>query len=153
MVILMLLAGCLFTACDPGFLFEKNVTVDASGWEASDPVAIDFQIQDTISPVNLYVNIRHNTSYDKSNLYLFVDTWYPNGHHTRDTLEFILAEPDGQWIGEGLGKIKSLQVPIARGVRFPMAGDYKMEFEQAMRTDDLKGVEDIGLRIEKMQDN
>ena len=151
----LVLPGILvvLSACDPGLVFEKNETVNANAWKPEEPVTIDFNIDDTISPVNLYVNIRHNTNYDKSNLYLFVSTLYPNQFTTVDTLEFILAEPDGKWIGSGFGKIRSLQIPIARGVRFPMSGEYQMRFEQAMRTDELAGIEDIGLRIEKMQDN
>jgi gliding motility-associated lipoprotein GldH len=151
--ILVVFSLFLGVSCDPDLVYEKNIPVPGPPWLASDPITIQFEILDTLTLVNLYVNIRHNTSYEKSNLFLFVDTWYPNAHHTRDTLEFILAQPDGQWIGKGFGKIKALQVPIARGVRFPLMGEYKMQFEQAMRVKDLDGIEDIGIRIEKMQDN
>ncbi|MCB2218875.1 MAG: gliding motility lipoprotein GldH [Bacteroidetes bacterium] len=140
-------------SCDPNLVYEKNVPVPGPPWIASDPVTIDFEIHDTLTPMNLFINLRHNTSYEKSNLFLFVDTWYPNDHHTRDTLEFVLAHPDGEWIGDGFGKIKALQVAIARGVKFPLSGHYKMQFEQAMRNEALNGIEDIGLRIEKMQNN
>lgn len=149
----LVLSSVILVSCDPALVYEKNKTVDAAGWKSTDPVLIDFEVTDSISPVTLYVNIRHNINYEKSNLYLFVETLYPNNFKTTDTLEFILAEPDGKWIGSGLGKIKSLQIPIAHGVRFPMKGAYQMRFEQAMRADELAGIEDIGLRIEKMQDN
>lgn len=143
----------MVTACDSNLIFEKNIPIKGGTWASDQPVDITFNITDTIQPVNIYINIRHATSYPNSNLYLFVDTWYPNQQHTRDTLEFLLAEPDGKWLGSGFGKIKSLRVPIVKGIRFPQSGEYTIQLLQAMRVDNLEGMEDIGIRIEKMQDN
>ncbi|MCD4665822.1 MAG: gliding motility lipoprotein GldH, partial [Bacteroidales bacterium] len=57
---------------------------------------------------------------------------------------------DGRWIGKGIGKIKENRILINRGVVFPIDGLYEINLEQAMREAELKGIADIGIRIEKM---
>jgi gliding motility-associated lipoprotein GldH len=34
-------------------------------------------------------------------------------------------------------------------LRFPARGNYVFNIQQAMRTEDLKGIADVGLRLEK----
>jgi gliding motility-associated lipoprotein GldH len=139
-------------SCDNTVVFERNVPVTDGKWTKSDPVEIGFAIQDTINPVNLVINLRHTTAYEFSNLFLFVDTRYPNGTGVRDTLEIILAGHDGRWFGKGFGKIKELNIPVRKGLIFPMTGNYALIFKQAMRVDELNGIEDIGITIEKNQE-
>ncbi len=55
----------------------------------------------------------------------------------------------GKWLGKGFGKIRDNQILLNSGLRFPMKSIYLFEIGQAMRTEILKGVEDIGIRIEK----
>jgi len=149
----LMLGTIILSACNNTIVFEKNIPVVNSIWERSNLVEIDFIIQDTINPVNLTFNIRHSTDYAFSNLFLFIETRYPDGRGIRDTLEVILAGHDGRWFGKGFGKIKELNIPVRKNLVFPMKGDYMFIFEQAMRVEALKGIEDIGITIEKSQSN
>jgi gliding motility-associated lipoprotein GldH len=139
-----------FSSCDPKRVFEKNITVATSGWKSTQPIEMDVDIQDTVSLTNFYINVRHTTGYKYSNIYFFVDTFFPEGSKTRDTLQVILADDAGKWFGKGLGNVKSAQVLIKSGVTFPVKGIYKFRIEQGMRDFELKGIEDVGIRIEKM---
>jgi gliding motility-associated lipoprotein GldH len=151
LILLSILLVIASPSCDNTVIFEKNVTITNGIWIKSDPVEIGFAIQDTLNPVNLIINLRHTTDYEFSNLFLFVDTRYPNGTGVRDTLEIILAGHDGRWFGKGFGKIKEMNIPVRKGLIFPMAGNYALVFEQAMRVNELNGIEDIGITIEKSQ--
>jgi len=140
----------LLLSCDPNRVYEKNIAINDGIWNKDSIVKFDMDIVDTLQPYNFYINIRNSTDYRFSNLYLFIDTFFPDKTHARDTLEFILADTDGKWFGKGFGKIKESTVLLRRGVYFPMSGHYRFTMEQAMRTDNLEGVEDVGMRIEKM---
>lgn len=146
----LLLPVLIFVSCDQNGVFEKNETIPKAAWSASHKVGFDVEIKDSIQLYNFYLNLRHNTDYEYSNLYLFIGMTYPDGNYTRDTIELILARPDGKWIGKGFGKLKENNILIKRGVVFPMTGNYRFEFEQAMRTQELKGIEDVGIRLEKL---
>ena len=141
----------LITSCDPTRVYEENVSIPDQTWNRWNTVNFRVEISDTIASHNIHINIRHGGQYRYSNLYLFVQTISPSGHWIRDTLECILANEKGKWLGSGLGDIYDIRIPYKMNVRFPYKGIYTFEFEQAMRDEDLKHLFDIGLRIENIK--
>ncbi len=106
-------------------------------------------VLDTVSLFNLFVNIRNTGNYKYSNLFLFVDVFQPEGKIERDTIECILADSRGKWLGSsGSGSIWDNQILFNRKARFPGVGKYVFRFTQAMREKELEGIMDVGLRIE-----
>ncbi len=87
-------------------------------------------------------------NYPFANIYMFLDTRFPDGRIARDTVECQLADYDGRWLGKGSGSIKSNRFLFQKAVRFRQKGNYAFTFEQAMRTSELKGIRDVGLEIE-----
>jgi gliding motility-associated lipoprotein GldH len=80
-------------------------------------------------------------------LYLFLQTRFPNGNVSRDTLEIVLANAEGKWLGKGWGDIREDHVLLRKQLRFPLGGTYAFSVWQAMRQDTLKGIQDIGIQI------
>jgi gliding motility-associated lipoprotein GldH len=138
------------TACDPGLVYEKNAKIDPESWQVSNKIPFELEVYDTLALLNFYINIRHTTDYKYRNIFLFFDTFYPEGSQSRDTIEIILADNRGKWFGKGIGNIRNNQVLLKRGFSFPLKGSYKFRFEQGMREPELKGILDVGIRIEKM---
>ena len=98
-----------------------------------------------------YLNLRHLENYRYSNFYMFLHTTFPNGSQTHDTIECILAYPDGRWIGKGSGSMRTSKILLNNNLQFPLKGNYHFEIEQAMRDAELKGITDIGVRFEKVE--
>ena len=102
---------------------------------------------------DVFIDVRHTGEYPFSDLFLFVDLTGPGGRTARDTVECLLADPSGQWYGKGLGFIFAdryqAKVLYKLGNRFPAGGRYSITLEQAMRTDKLEGVLDIGVSVER----
>ncbi|MFM2207014.1 MAG: gliding motility lipoprotein GldH [Bacteroidota bacterium] len=136
------------TACDDSVLLDEHVRVKDEQWASSDVVRLETDIADTIHPYNLYINLRHAGSYRYSNLFLFLDTYMPDGGHARDTVELTLADERGQWLGEGMGDVRDNRILFKRGFVFPGSGHYRFELTQAMRVDPLPGIKDAGMCIE-----
>jgi gliding motility-associated lipoprotein GldH len=147
--ILFLLLGMFFYSCDKARIFEQNQDIPESGWNSKAILKYEVQITDPATPANFYINIRNADGYPYSNLYLFIKTVFPNGKMSNDTLECILADEKGKWMGSGMGDIYDNQIPFKRNVRFPLAGKYTFEIQHGMRTDIVPLIMDIGLRIEK----
>ncbi len=146
LLLIFFLAGC-----DNSLVFEENHQIHNGEWNKSDVQQFLFKITDTAALNNVYVNIRNTTDYQYSNIYFFIDTQFPDSRKFRDTVECFLADISGKWLGKGMGKVKDNQIPLRKMVRFPDTGTYSMQIEQAMRTDVLKGIVDIGIRIEKQK--
>ena len=150
-IFVIILIALLFSSCDSIRVFEENKEIPASSWDKNNLVDFSVQITDTLSPHNVYINIRQNGQYQNQNMYLFINIISPSGEKIRDTVNCILADAKGKWLGSGLGDIYSNQLMYKKNIGFPHAGTYKFEIEQAMRTDILKNVEDIGIRIERSE--
>jgi gliding motility-associated lipoprotein GldH len=147
----IILAGIFLISCDNNRVYEENVNLDDHRWNRSNTLIFNVEITDTVSPHNIYVNVRNGGQYSYSNLYMFIRTVSPSGQWIRDTVEFTLADEKGKWFGNGLGDIFFLQLPYKENVRFPYPGLYSFELEQAMRSEELKQIFDIGIRIEKIE--
>jgi gliding motility-associated lipoprotein GldH len=147
---LLVLAGIAFvTSCDPSRVYEKNTKIPDGVWYRDHPVQFTVPVEDTITPYNLYINVRNTELYPFSNLYLFITTTAPSGDFVKDTVNVILADEKGKWKGRGLGDIWDLQQLYKQNVRFAQRGTYHFEYEQAMRMEKLPFILDVGLRVEK----
>ena len=104
-------------------------------------------VDDTVGFYDLFINLRNENSYRYSNLYLFVEINFPNGKTSRDTVECPLADPTGRWYGSGLGDLYDNRILYKRQRQFPLAGEYSIMIEQAMRDSVLRGISDVGFRL------
>jgi gliding motility-associated lipoprotein GldH len=146
----MLIFGLfIFTGCDKTLIYEENVPIQDEVWKVDAPITFAVDVSDTISPCNFYLNVRHGDAYPFSNLFVFLNTRFPNGKFARDTVELMLQSPEGKWTGSGLGDMFDNQILFKRGLRFPLKGTYVFKLEQAMRTPHLPMIKEMGLRIEK----
>lgn len=150
-VLAIILCLLVFTSCDSNRIYEQNETIPESGWNTDDVKKFEVEIKDPATPVNFYINVRHADGYPYSNLFLFIKTNLPGGKASVDTLECMLADEKGKWLGSGVGDIYDNQIPFKRNVRFPQAGKYVFEIQQGMRTDGVPLIMDVGLRIEKTE--
>jgi gliding motility-associated lipoprotein GldH len=137
-------------SCDPNQVFESNIEIKDFSWHKDSIIKFQVDIKDTINPHNIYINVRNTSRYKMQNLFLFVTTTSPSGSTLRDTFECYLADERGKWTGSGWGDIYDNQFIYKENIRFPVSGVYTFEYVQAMRTDKLEYISDIGLRIEKV---
>ncbi|HRZ42776.1 MAG TPA: gliding motility lipoprotein GldH [Bacteroidales bacterium] len=138
----------LIPGCKRNMIFEEQFAFGENKWKSGNFVRFSFEVPDTVTPCNLYLLVRNSTDYSYANLYLFLHTILPDSSVAADTLDIPLAAADGKWLGQGIGKYRDNKVLIRPAFRFPRAGTYHMEIEQAMREKELSGISAIGLSIE-----
>ena len=144
----LLLVLSLFVACDAGRIYDRSQALPNTGWHKDSTLQFDTEVRDSIGLYNFYINVRNNNEYGFRNLYIFLSTSLPNGNNTRDTIELMLADREGKWLGTGFGSIKDNQILVRSNLKFPLTGTYSFEIEQAMRKDIIEGIKDVGIRIE-----
>ncbi|HOY31947.1 MAG TPA: gliding motility lipoprotein GldH [Bacteroidales bacterium] len=151
LTVLFFLFLLIFNSCGPGVLVDRNKKIENAVWKSADIIKFSVSIPDTLQLYNIYINIRNSTDYKYSNIFLFLKTFYPNRMYSIDTIECLLADDSGKWLGKERGKMVDNRILFRRGIRFKLSGNYSFEFEQAMRDTDLNGIEDFGIRIEKSE--
>ena len=145
----MSVLALFLSSCNKNIVYSKYQTFEDEQWYAKDKAVFDLDINDTQTLNNISLMVRHADTYPYNNLFLFVTTKYPDGKVLTDTMEVILANNKGEWLGSGVGDIFDFKVPIKKNVRFPLGGKYQFVFEQAMRVDPLPMIMDFGFEIEK----
>lgn len=147
--LLLSLFAALFSSCDRNAVIDEHVSFPENRWDMNNVVKLEADITDTITPYNLYFNIRNSGGYSFSNIFIFFNTYTPDGKMARDTVELTLADERGNWLGDGMGDIWDNRILFRKNFRFPVTGTYRFELEQAMRVNPLPGIMDAGIRIEK----
>ncbi len=147
--ILLFSVMAMLTACHSAY-FDKRYVIREAKWDMSDKATFDVNIDDTASTYLFGIEVRHLENYRYSNLFMFMRTEMPDGNITRDTIECVLAMPDGRWLGKHSGSMCDAKILLNDNLKFPVLGNYHFELEQAMRDTTLKGISDIGLIIDKI---
>ncbi len=142
-------------SCDSDRKFDEYQSIQNTVWLKGNIIEFNLPIEDTVSKNNLFINIRNNKEYEFSNLFLIAKIEFPNGFRVVDTLEYEMTDKAGYFLGTGYTDIKENKLFYKENVRFNQIGDYIIKVEQAMRKngniqglDSLKGITDIGFRIE-----
>src|SRR5690554_5644820 len=112
-------ATTAFYSCDSTRVFDSYRKVPESAWHKDSLFVFSVPVTDTIQNHNLFIQIRNETSYKYSNLWLFIEIIQPGGEVMRDTIEIVLADPSGRWLGKGIGGMKTLQSVYRRNIYFP----------------------------------
>ena len=146
---LLILLSLVLVSCDREMVVDVYQHIDNSVWTWDDVRNFAFDIEDTDAEHDILIQLRHTTDYPMSNLYIFVEITGPSGQTLSDTINYILAEPSGEWIGKGNGHLRELRYMYREHTSFPESGTYSISLEQAMRESRLP-VSDIGIRIEKI---
>ena len=144
-------------ACSDGIEFIKYKSLPNASWEANENVSFEFEISDTISPKNLFINIRNTKDYAFSNLYVITALDFPNGDRIIDTLQYEMADKSGRFLGKGFTEIKENKLFYKENKVFPESGKYIFSIHHAMRKNgqinpiaSLEGIQDIGFSIESL---
>jgi gliding motility-associated lipoprotein GldH len=148
--VLILTSLVLLSSCNSNVVFTDSLEMPGRTWKLLDIPAFKIPVTDTLNSNNVFFTIRTGSSYPFRNIYLFVTTTSPDGKNITDTLQYNLADEKGKWYGKGFGDIHELNLPYKTNVYFPFKGSYQFKIQHGMRVEDLKGVYDFGLRIEKI---
>ncbi len=139
----------ILLGCNKFNLFQNYVTINNHAWHIDSTVQFEVSIDDTIQPYNLLIGVRNGTQYRYSNLYLFVNTIFPNKQIIKDTVEILLDDANGNWLGKKNAMLIDNQILYKKNVLFPTKGNYKFTIQQGMRAELLDEVYNMGLVINK----
>lgn len=148
---LFLLLLLTLPSCNDSIVYTGSGEMAGAQWKLREPVSFRIPLNDTALSTNIYFTLRTGSEYPFRNIWLFVNTLSPDGKSLTDTIEYFLADERGNRAGRGFGEIKEIILPYRTNVYFPSAGVWQFRIHHGMRTEDLRGVYDLGLTIGKNQ--
>ncbi len=155
--VFLLFAIIAMISCDKKRVFDEYKSVGRE-WHKDSIITFALPEIDSLKNYNLFVNIRNNNDYEFNNLFLIVALDLPKGVTNVDTLEYMMAAPDGTLLGEGFSDYKVNKLFFKENVTFKPSGKYEVRIEQAVRqngkvtgVETLKGISEVGFRIESTE--
>lgn len=149
LIVLLSTTLLLICSCNSNIIYTASESMPDKTWILQNAPAFNVPVNDTVNSNNIFFTIRTGSSYPFRNIYLFVTTTSPDGRKLTDTLQYNLADEKGNWFGKGFGDIHELDLKYKTNVYFPVKGNYLFSIRHGMRVEDLEGVYDFGIRIEK----
>tara|TARA_B100000767_G_C19528615_1_gene435595 strand:- start:139 stop:603 length:465 start_codon:yes stop_codon:yes gene_type:complete len=142
----------MFISCDSSVVFEEYKSFENQKWNTDSAAFFNFVIADTTSKNTIKIKLRHTIEYEFQNLFLFIET------DVIDTVELMLANKEGMWLGAGIGDVREFEFDYQNEKLFSKKGGYAFKIEQAMRygmaekIQTLNNVLSLGLSIEKQNE-
>lgn len=144
----MMLYAVLFAGCESNGVSDVYSKLDSDGWNESYVQRFTFEINEPNVLHNVWLKVRNDNSYSYSNLWLFVQYLPPSGEAVTDTVQILMADSRGRWLGKGFSGVFENRFALRQQVYFPEKGTYSLEIKHGMRTPILKGISHVGLRVE-----
>jgi gliding motility-associated lipoprotein GldH len=151
---LLLFGLLIFTSCDKARVYEKDHDFENLVWTVNETPAFEFDIKDSTQLYNIYYRIRNSNDYPYARIFVKYNLVGPSQKVMAEKLvsSFLFDQKTGVPLGSsGIGDKFDHQFPLLAKQKFSELGKYKVTFEQFMRTDTLKGLEAVGLRVEKSE--
>lgn len=120
-------------------------------WDKKKVQQFDFKLDDSQNQKNIIFVVRNNNDYPYSNLRLIATVEHNKKAIATDTLNYVLAKPNGEWLGTGFGDTKETLFQYKLNYKFPQNGNYSVKVVQAMRKNILPGIEDLGVKIQNLK--
>ena len=151
---LLALTGLI--SCNETFVVYQYKATNQGFWDKNNIIEFTFTNNDTVQHHDMFINVRNDGTFPYSNLFLIAELNFPSGETVKDTLEYEMALPDGQWLGTGHGSIKENKLWDKEDIVFPNSGVYTLRISHAMRKNgdvdginNLPGITDVGFEIVK----
>jgi len=147
----MTVISLMLFSCNNNVVFSEFQPVQHKLWDKQTELVFHFEMKDVAIPYNISLQLRNSHLYPYQNIGIIFEELHPADEISiKDTVEFILADSTGKWKGNGITLFQN-QFLLKENYHFPDTGNYTIGIRHIMLDEQLKGIEDVGLLIEKVR--
>ncbi len=129
---------CVFLFSCGNTTYENYYSFSDKQWNTDSVVSFKYTISDTTKSYDLKLKFRHMVNYEFQNLFLFLEG------NKKDTVEIVLSNKNGKWLGSGVCDVREVEYVFSEDVVFIKAGMQELQIEQAMRYGSVEKIENLG---------
>jgi len=149
---LLFIAGVLFSSllsCSEGEVYYRFYHIEKGNWFHDSTLLFTMDSLDihTGQAYDISIELTTGHLFPYRNLWLQIDHNLTDTLLHRDTLQCILADDHGRWLGSGVGGLYQLSVPFLNSLPLDAAPHYRLSITQVMKDDPLPGIEKVGLKV------
>lgn len=139
----------LLTSCHPGRIHEEHRKMEHVAWKKHQDMAFEFEVEDVSASYDIYLAIRHASLYPFDNLLVSTVLTTPGGETRYTNYDFAIKDKEGNFLGDGLGDLWDINLPLRKGFTFSEPGTCLIELENRMLKSITPGIVEIGLIVER----
>ncbi|MEG1585314.1 MAG: gliding motility lipoprotein GldH [Bacteroidales bacterium] len=143
-IILFILAGCV----DANTVYHSSRDVSVLGWSPKDSLKWEVNGLDSAARYQIEINVRNDNSYPYENLGLEISIQKGDTLLACDTVDYKLVNQLGAWEGRGWGSLYETSFPYKQ-IQIPDTGKYTFIIRPCMNDWELKGINSVGITIQK----
>ncbi len=150
-IALFVIISLFFVSCDSSVIYEEHVGTPSLEWKRDNVLKYDVDINDASSKYNVYIAVRHTSTYPYKNLKVNILTTDPNKDNTVKEYDLYVRDKNNLFVGKGLGDIYDAEILIEENFSFDQSGMYNFSIEHLMSKDNISNIMEIGLVIKKAE--
>ena len=135
-------------ACNPGRIYEKHIKLNDYAWDKFETFTFDFEVDDISVKYDIYLAIRHAHIYPFDNLLISTVMTTPSGEKRYTDYDLAIKDKSGEFLGDGMGDLYDINIPIRKGFIFQEKGKCSIEFENRMSRLRTPAILEVGLIVE-----
>lgn len=135
-------------ACN-GAIVKERFEVPNSIWLKEVPMVFNAQVEDTSSPVDVVLSLRHGTMIAFKSVNMKLNYTTPSGKKEEKFFTFDIRNADGSLIGEAAGDICDTEMTIISGLQLTEKGKYVFLVRHEMEDNALPLIIDMTLLLKK----
>jgi len=117
-------------------------------WNAKDSILFSFDVLGESIPKNMSFFLRNNLDYPYRNIFLLVEIQNNSEIIDSDTVQYLMSNKYGQWLGKGFGKTRDNYFIFKKDYLFEKSGKHVMIIRHGMRKNELHGLVKLGVEID-----
>jgi gliding motility-associated lipoprotein GldH len=146
-IILLLIIPFLILSCGRGKIFEEHKKIDNMTWDRFEVIDFDIPIEKTGVPYDLIFAMRHHTDIPFDEVEINFTMWTPGGETRSRDYTIRIRDREGNLVGDGLGALWDIRVPMKEGYAFSEEGVCKVEIANRMHKLKTVGIMEIGFIV------
>ncbi|MFY7789080.1 MAG: hypothetical protein ACOVQA_14530 [Thermoflexibacteraceae bacterium] len=135
-------------ACNQAVV-EERFEVPNNIWLKEMPMVFNAQVEDTSSPVDVVLSLRHGTMIAFKNVNMKLSYTTPSGKKEEKYFTFDVRNADGSLKGEAAGDICDTEMTIIIGLQLMEKGKYVFSVQHEMEDNALPLIMDMTLLLKK----
>lgn len=145
----LILISMLWCSCTNRVVYHAYHHLPQEGWGKHDTISLDLHISDTIAGhAEIIFLVRNHSGYPYQDFHATLRHNMPDSTQWRSfKINLTLADKDGRWNGSGWAGL--YQTAFSLGKVYTHPGIYTFKVVHQMPDEYLKGINDIGILIEK----
>jgi len=149
-ILILIIAGC-----QNDIVYKQTKDINETYWHKDSIVSLQFMPQQQDKAYDLFFLIRNDETYPYANIFLIAEISTPE-KKIIDTLEYTMADAEGNWLGSGIWDLKESKLEFKRNYRFKDIVPVKISVQHAVRKsgqilgdEKLPGIKTVGIIIEE----